>query len=168
MIINLSAIRRLHAGEPSGADSGGQENHLVLRRYVLGLSLVAATAVFDERFDLREGCQLKQRPNHEPRWRAVPYVGDDEELPELTAAAALDYAKAAATAFEVGPSSKYEFDRTTAEKWLALNPDDQDNRRRNGPMTKQFSVDANEPVPDSVPEAKGKKRSTRRRKTGGA
>lgn len=90
IIINLTAIRRLHAGRrPAGGRESGDD--LRLRRYILGLSLVAATAIFDEKFDLREGCLLRVKPGHTPQWREVPYAGEDKLLPDLTDDAALAY-----------------------------------------------------------------------------
>jgi CRISPR-associated protein Csb1 len=59
MTINLSAIRRLRVPDVTDTQKTDAEKTLRLRRYVLGLALVAATARNEERFDLREGCQLR-------------------------------------------------------------------------------------------------------------
>ncbi len=133
--INLVAIRRLAAGQGDDSDS---EANLKLRRYILGLALIAGTANSDDLYDFREGCQLRQKPKTASQWRAVPHRGEDEPLPDLTTKVAEVYAKAAAVAFGVGPSGEFVFDKVVAEKWLALKKEEQDKRRRNGPMTQQF------------------------------
>jgi CRISPR-associated protein Csb1 len=144
--INLSAIRRLRGTDPMASDDADAECHLKLRRYILGLALVAATATTDELFDLREGCQLHQKPKTEATWKAVPYRGDEISVLELTDATALHFAKVAAEAFGVGPSGEHPFEKAVAEKWLALKKEEQEKRRRNGPMTKQ-----SEPGSDQLP-----------------
>jgi CRISPR-associated protein Csb1 len=151
--INLSAIRRLRAGGPEEAGDSASASDLGLRRYILGLSLVAGTAVFDDRFDLREGCQLRRKPGHTPQWMKVPYVGPDEPIPDLDDTVALAYASAAAEAFGVGDSGQFVFDKAVAEKWLALKKEEQEKRRRNGPMTKQFepTQEASSTGPTNVP-----------------
>lgn len=136
--INLSAIRRLRGDTPSDPDNADDECHLKLRRYILGLALVAATATTDELFDLREGCQLRQKPKTETIWKVIPYRGEEFAIPELTALAAEHFAAVAAEAFGVGPSGEYTFDKDIAEKWLDLKKDEQEKRRRNYPMTRQF------------------------------
>jgi len=102
--INLSAIRRLRAS--SATDDPDAEAHLQLRRYILGLALVAGTAITDDMFDLRVGCQLRQKPNTQSQWRLVPHRGNDVPVPELTDSVAQGYDQAAAAAFGVGPSGE--------------------------------------------------------------
>lgn len=133
MIINLSALRRLCA-----AGTGDSEENLKLRRYVLGLALVSATATTDDLFNLREGCLLRQKPGDVTEWKAVPHRGEDVPVTDLTGTVAFEYAAQSAQTFGVGPSGSYPFDKATAEKWLALKKDDQEKRRRNGPITQQF------------------------------
>src|SRR5581483_2596717 len=148
MIVNLTAIRRLRV--PGAADPGRNDpaRTLALRRYILGLSLVAATAKNPERFDLREGCQLRLQRGRESEWKAVPYDGDDQPVPELTAEAAFEYAQAAAEGFGVDASTRtVPFDADAANKWLALDSKEQDKRRRQNPMTKQFTQPAEAPAP---------------------
>ena len=136
--INLSAIRRTARGGSKEAGDSALASDLELRRDIFGLSLVAGTAVFDERFDLREGCQLRRKPGHTPQWMKVPYVGPDEPVSDVDDAVALAYASTAAESFGVGDSGEFVFDKAVAEKWLALKKEEQEKRRRNGPMTKQF------------------------------
>ncbi len=134
--VNLSAIRRLYAGDANTTEDS--EQTLKLRRYILGLALVATTALTDDLFDLREGCQLRRKPGYIPVWKAVPHCGEDQPLPDLTDVKALKFAELATSAFGVGPSGDYPFDKETADKWLALKKEEQDKRRRVAPMTKQF------------------------------
>lgn len=165
--INLSAIRRLCAGGAADTDDDDSEDNLKLRRYILGLVLVAATATFDELFDLREGCQLRQKPGHQPKWRAVPYRGEDKPLPDLTDTAALQFARAAGSAFGVGASGEYPFDKATAEKWLALKKEEQEKRRRTGPMTKQFDDASEQTALETTESAPAQPRRGRRSQSRG-
>lgn len=159
--INLSAIRRLYSDGPREVGVTTSASDLELRRYILGLSLVAATAVFDERFDLREGCQLRQKPAHKPQWKEVPYVGVDRPLPDLSDSVSLAYATACAKAFGVGESGEYAFDKAIAERWLALKKDDQEKRRRSAPMTKQFEESESSTVStENAPSAPRRRRGS--------
>lgn len=100
--VNLIALRRLHA--KSDAEK--------LRRYVLGLSLVAASAPFDG--FLRQGCLLTLDPSVPAEWVAVGRDGVRSPI-ALTEKVALDYATKAASAFGVGPSVTGKFDRDAAK-----------------------------------------------------
>lgn len=90
-----------------------------LRRYLLGLALVAATA--DMECYLREGCLLRFA-DLDDVWEAVPRRGDSQ-LFGLSSAAGrkviLDYAGAAADAFGVGAGGRYEFNIKQAKALLA-------------------------------------------------
>jgi CRISPR-associated protein Csb1 len=98
--VNLVALRRL-----DGADGRA------LRRYILGLALVAATAPLDG--FLRSGCLLTLDPDHEPVWESVLRTG--ERLPvALDEDVALRYARAAAEAFGVGEDRDVRFDKDYA------------------------------------------------------
>jgi CRISPR-associated protein Csb1 len=141
--INLVAIRRLFAGVIDDLDA---EDNVKLRRYILGLALVAGTAVTDDLFDLREGCQLRQKPKTQSVWQAVPHRGENVIVQDLTDAVAINYAHAAAMDFGVGPSGEFTFDKATTEKWLALKKEDQEKRRRNGPMSRQFDGGTDESI----------------------
>lgn len=134
--INLVAIRRLRSG--SRENQNDLESTLILRRYILGLALVAGTAVNDDMYDLREGCQLREKPGAASSWRVVPHRGADMQLSEFSPEIALSFASAAATAFGVGAPAEYEFDKKAAEKWLTLKKEDQEKLRRKGPITQQF------------------------------
>ena len=98
--INLVALRRL-----DGKD--GQ----ALRRYILGLALVAATAPLDGY--LRSGCLLTLDPDHEAVWEAIQRTGERQPV-ELDEDAALRYAGTAASSFGVGEGRDVSFDRDYA------------------------------------------------------
>ena len=102
MTINLVALRRLE-----GKDGEA------LRRYVLGLSLVAATTPLDP--FLRQGCLLVPDPDKTAKWSLVERSGKRTEV-DLNEQTALNYAKTAADAFGVGPSRQLSFDKKLAQE----------------------------------------------------
>ncbi|NWG71535.1 MAG: type I-U CRISPR-associated protein Cas7 [Parvularculaceae bacterium] len=108
--VNLIALRRL-----------GGKNSKDLRRYILGLSLVAAAEPL-EAF-LRAGCLVTPDPRKPARWELVERNGVRHEIEFNEASAfevsAFKYAKAAATEFGVGASKCVEFDMTLAQKDVA-------------------------------------------------
>ena len=99
--VNLVALRRLD-GEDGPA----------LRRYVLGLALVAATAPMDG--FLRAGCLLTPDPDAEARWEIVGRDGRRAPL-DLDHDAARAYAERAAAAFGVGEAKSVAFDKSRAK-----------------------------------------------------
>jgi CRISPR-associated protein Csb1 len=90
--INLVALRRLQSEKP--------DDTAKLRRYLLGLSLVAATAPLDG--FLRQGCLLI--PATAASWQVITRNGQRSETSTLTHDLAKSYATAKATAFGVGAS----------------------------------------------------------------
>jgi CRISPR-associated protein Csb1 len=100
--INLVALRRLDG-----------ENGVALRRYILGLTLVAATEPLDA--FLRQGCLLVPDLGAPSRWQAVGRKGDRAEV-DLTDQIAQDYARSAAKAFGVGQAKHVSFDKTLAKE----------------------------------------------------
>ncbi|NKC15943.1 MAG: type I-U CRISPR-associated protein Cas7 [Gammaproteobacteria bacterium] len=100
--INLIALRRLR---------GDAENTQAMRRYILGLALVGATDPVDG--FLRQGCLLTADPNTPSVWEAVGRDGVRSAV-ELTSGAALEFAKAARSAFEVAPDEQFLFDKKLA------------------------------------------------------
>ncbi len=100
--INLVALRRLDG-----------QNGRDLRRYVLGLSLVAATAPMDG--FLRAGCLLTLDPDRESVWELIERTGVREPV-GLDETLALSYAERAAAAFGVGKSRLVAFDKKLAIK----------------------------------------------------
>jgi CRISPR-associated protein Csb1 len=73
-------------------------NGTLLRRYILGLSLVAAVEPQDGY--LRQGCLLTPDPDHRAPWELVSRAGNRTAL-NITPELALDYARSAAKAFGV-------------------------------------------------------------------
>src|SRR5581483_2693458 len=111
---------------------------LALRRYILGLSLVAATARTEDKYNLREGCQLRQKPGFKPVWREVMFEGEDAERHDLSTERCEQYARLAAGEFGVPKEPvDTEFEAKTAELWLRLGEDQQKKLRVERPMTKQ-------------------------------
>ena len=108
--VNLVALRRLE-----GEDAKVTE---ALRHYVLGLSLVAATAPLD--LFLRQGCLLVPKPDEtEPdetaKWFLVDRVGKRIKV-DLNEQDAYSYAKTAATIFGIGTSHNLSFSKTLAQE----------------------------------------------------
>jgi CRISPR-associated protein Csb1 len=97
--VNLVALRRIQAGS--------EDETKKLRRYLLGLSLVAATAPLDG--FLRQGCLLTPDSKEAAKWQVINRNGkrDDVEANDLHELAK-KYANAAANAFVVGTSKTGE------------------------------------------------------------
>ena len=102
MTVNLIALRRLEG-----------DNAMLLRRYILGLTLVVATAPLDG--FLRAGCLLTLDPDDLCEWNIVIRSGERESV-GLDADTALDYATDAAAKFGVGTSRTVSFDKALAIK----------------------------------------------------
>ena len=99
--VNLVALRRLHGDDATA-----------LRRYVLGLAAVAATAPLDG--FLRVGCLLTHDPESPAEWEAVERSGRRDQV-ALNAGHALAFASEAATAFGVGRDRTVAFDKALAK-----------------------------------------------------
>jgi CRISPR-associated protein Csb1 len=104
--VNLVALRRLNGA-----------NEQALRQYILGLSLVAATAPLDP--FLRQGCMLTLDPQFLGGWETVGRDGTRSEI-ELTHDFALNYAKNAEKKFVKGQvPSRVTFNKDFATDDLA-------------------------------------------------
>lgn len=104
--LSLAAIRLLKAGNDPDAT-------IALRRYILGLSLVAFTHPSAYVGFLRQGCLLVLNPD-KPR-EFVEVAADGKRTPcSITHEVALEYAAVAATAFGVGPTQTATFDKARA------------------------------------------------------
>lgn len=99
--VNLVALRRLDG-----------ENATALRRYILGLAIVAAAEPLDG--FLRQGCMLTLDPAKPGEWMVVERNGHRTSV-GLTAAFALDYAASAAKAFGVGQNRRVAFKKELAQ-----------------------------------------------------
>ncbi len=106
--VNLIALRRLRADTPEGSQA--------LRRYVLGLALVAATEPLDG--FLRQGCLLTGHPRQPADWESVARDGERARV-DLDRTSAFAYARRAKAAFPVHPDATFEFDRALAQEDLA-------------------------------------------------
>ncbi|MEN6335382.1 MAG: type I-U CRISPR-associated RAMP protein Csb1/Cas7u [Phycisphaerales bacterium] len=122
---SLAALRLLAAGDDA-------DKTLMLRRYVLGLSLVAMTA--PAHTYLRQGCNLVPDVD---RPRTVTLVSADgmRDNLELKHDEALAFAKLAARAFGVGESILVEFDPALAKKDIAGEGDVKPTRKRSAKAT---------------------------------
>jgi CRISPR-associated protein Csb1 len=99
--VNLVALRRLDG-----------ENGTALRRYILGLSLIAAIEPMDA--FLRQGCLLVPDTDTPAQWSLVGRRGERSPV-ALEAGTVLSYAQAAAKAFGVGQSKRVSFDNKRAK-----------------------------------------------------
>lgn len=99
--VNLIALRRLR---------GQQEE--ALRRYILGLLLVAALEPLDA--FLRQGCMLVPDHATTPQWTSVERTGERRPV-TLDPGIVLTFAQHAAQAFGVGESRSVAFDKDLAK-----------------------------------------------------
>lgn len=123
--VNLIALRRLEGKDTEVAKE--------LCRYVLGLSLVAATAPLDP--FLRQGCLLVSDPNETAEWSLVERNGKRTAAP-LNEKTAYKYAKTAADAFGVGASRCLSFSKELAKKDKELAKKDADKGKKAKKKTK--------------------------------
>ena len=100
--VNLVALRRLEG-----------DNGQALRRYILGLSLIAAIEPLDA--FLRQGCLLVPDTATAPVWMLVGRNGERSEV-ALAEGLVLDYASTAAGVFGVGDDRYVNFDKTRAKE----------------------------------------------------
>jgi len=104
--LSLAALQQIKAG-------GNADDMLALRRYILGLSLVAFTA--NTSAYLRQGCNLVLDPDKPSEFVEV-YRNGRREPTNLSSDDALAFAKVAAEAFGVGESREVEFDKKKAKE----------------------------------------------------
>jgi CRISPR-associated protein Csb1 len=102
--LSVAALQQLQAAD--------EEKTLKLRRYILGLSLVAFTAGTSSY--LRQGCNLVLDPEQSREFHAVYRDGRREDV-DLTHEAATSYASAAAKGFEIGEKIEVDFDKSRAK-----------------------------------------------------
>lgn len=102
--LGLAAIRLLHAGKDA-------EKTLALRRYILGLALVAFT--YNISGYLRQGCLLVLDPE-KPRELVKVHPNGKRDPFDLSHDDAIAFAAEAAKQFGVGPSKEVPFDRARA------------------------------------------------------
>jgi len=113
--LNLAALRLLKAGR---GEDGKDNDPLPLRRYILGLSLVAFTHPSAFVGYLRQGCTLVRDPDKKAEF--VEGYPDGKRAPAgITHDSALTFAENAAKAFGVGESKTVEFDKKRAQDEVA-------------------------------------------------
>ncbi len=118
--INLVALRGLNGGQQTDS----------LRKYLLGLSILSATA--DIELFLREGCHLRYADDVD-RWNVVPRRGANSPVDlvsEESQQVVLDYAIAAYEPFkaaweELGIGNEHEFDLKAAKDLLGKKTDEE-------------------------------------------
>jgi len=103
--LGLAALRHLHAGD-------SVEKTLVLRRYILGLALVAFTAQPESY--LRQGCMLVLDPSQAREFREV-YPDGRREPCDVKHDVALEFAKQAAKEFGMGENRAVPFQKERAQ-----------------------------------------------------
>lgn len=113
--LNLVALRRLSG--PKADD---------LRRYILGLSLLAAVEPVDAFF--RQGCLLVPDAAHPAVWSVVARSGERTAC-AIPADLPLAYAKEAAKRFGVGPSKVVTFDKALATADTTATPGGEKKKR---------------------------------------
>jgi CRISPR-associated protein Csb1 len=117
---SLAALRLLVAGDDDAQTLG-------LRRYILGLSLVALTA--PPQTYLRQGCNLVPDIDH-PRTATLVHADGKREEFKITHDQAIAFAKAAASAFGVGKAESVRFEPELAKKDILGEGDVKPTRKR--------------------------------------
>ena len=124
-VLNLSPLRAL------GSASGESEDDAKLRRYILGLCLVAFTAPAE--IALREGCELVPIVDKPAEWKVVRHDGKRDSF-SLSDEDALEFAVAAARDFGVKQEEiRAKFDRALARRLLGANASTRRNQLRQDP-----------------------------------
>jgi CRISPR-associated protein Csb1 len=100
--VNFVALRRLNG-----------ENGIALRRYILGLSLIAAVEPMDA--FLRQGCLLVPDSAAPSQWTLVGRRGDRSSI-EISENVAQEYATAAAKAFGKGQDRRVTLNKARAKE----------------------------------------------------
>lgn len=127
--LGLAALRHLHAGNDS-------EKTLALRRYILGLSLVAFTAPTESY--LRQGCTLVLNPE-KPRELVEVHPDGSRKPGKITHDAALDFATEAAKAFGVGESRTVPFEKERAKRDVKTDESGKGKPKRGGKKAEAIS-----------------------------
>jgi CRISPR-associated protein Csb1 len=107
-VINLVALRTMTAD-------------MNLKRYLLGLTLVALSYRDQQCFNLREGCLLRaaSQGDYDGTWRSVNFNGT-ENTETMTHDIAAAYAQAAFQHMTFDQHALDTFDKETAEAWLKI------------------------------------------------
>lgn len=127
--LSLAALRLL-------AVSSDREKTLALRRYILGLSLVAFTS--NASTYLRQGCNLV--PSEKPREFSLVHSDGTREAQKLTLADALKFATVAAKAFKVAEGKEVTFDPKLAQLDLKDETDGKGKGKKNAKKGESTTV----------------------------
>lgn len=125
-ILNLAALRAVAASDERKTEA--------LRRYILGLSLVAITAPQEP--NLREGCELVPDAKKEGQCALVKHDGTRTDHP-ISHEDALAFATAAAKAFGVKEDESGSFNADIANKVLKLSEGERKKLLKQGPITEE-------------------------------
>lgn len=134
-MINLVALRSLGVSPNKEEEAKDKaERELQLRRYILGLALVALAEPQDG--FLREGCHLVPDTSKPAQWFLVKHDGSKDNPPSLEPDAVKQFATECAEAFVVttGPIIA-TFDPKLANDILNLDKDSRKKVLRHGPIT---------------------------------
>lgn len=156
-IINLVALRTL-------------TTDLNLKRYLLGLALVALSYRDQQCFNLREGCLLRAASpkDYEGEWRSINFDSTDATA-AINHEIALAFATVAAQHCSFAPTELDAFDKDTAEAWLKIEKKERKNLAKTMHPTaalaskrkKQADEDAKSPVDAAMKVLKGIKLGAR-------
>jgi CRISPR-associated protein Csb1 len=116
--ISLAALRRLAVLEADGTPSPDRTN--ALRRYILGLSLVALTAPHDP--FLRQGCNLVPDIDKPTQSKVVNLDGSRPDF-VLSHEEAVSFAREAMKKFGIQQGKEHPFDANIAEKASEAKPE---------------------------------------------
>lgn len=125
--VNLVALRGLRGSNDEESNS--------IRKYLLGLSLVAATSDID--LFLREGCHLRC-PAHSDDWYQVPRRGEAkrirfaDDIQEYASNMADPFRKTWSTTDRLKDQKPFRFDPKEAQKLLLKKKDDDDDEAQAG------------------------------------
>jgi CRISPR-associated protein Csb1 len=110
--INLVNLRALAV---PNADGINEEETLKLRRYILGLCLVAGRSQTD--YNLRQGCLLVLKSNTKPAAQLV-YPSGKRDPFEWDLETAFNFAESAAEQFAISPGDEHAFEKSKVEEAL--------------------------------------------------
>ncbi len=154
-MINLVALRSLGVS-PKDEDEKAEdkvERELQLRRYILGLALVALTEPQDG--FLREGCHLVPDMDQPAQWSLVKHDGSKDGPPTLEARSVKQFAERTADEFNVMQDAiTTTFDPKLANDVLNLSKELRKKVLRQGPVTE-----------DTIKQAKGGSKKKKSKKS---
>lgn len=130
--LSLAALRHLHCGDNAAST-------LALRRYILGLSMVAFTATAETY--LRQGCNLVLEPEHKREFVEVFYDGRREPC-EVTHEAALAFATKAASEFGIAESQSFRFEKERAKRDVKAEEGGKPKAKRGGKNGESATVES--------------------------